>query len=715
MYTYQEVYQMKGERYILRQKVVEHARRHGIRAAAKAFGCSRNTVRKWIRRYKPGTPSSLSEQSRRPHHCPHKTPKRVEQQVLAARDLAGFGAERLKDEFGLSCSEGAIKRILRQRGRVLHRKKKHKTQKDLREVKRHWKLFGQLSTDTKYLRDIPNYWPFMVRLGLPRYQYTVRDVVSGIVFAGYADELSKTYSTLLAEYVSAHLAWNGVDLSAVEWQTDNGSEFLEDQGRRGLPSTVRDLGSDHHYIPVKAYTWQSDVETVHRLVEDEFFDRETFRSKADFWNRVTWYWYYFNISRPNRHKGKKPPLQIITERNPKLHPAIASWRALDLGLLFRQYVPRYTPKGGHDLPAYPSRLSRPRSARDGADHGRSIPFILAALAGLRRVGRVCDMDVSGIRSVRKETWLDLMRCMMRSRLVEERLIRLYHQGRMYGGVYTGIGQEAIGAATTLACGPRDLFAPCIRNLTVHLGRGQSLLNIFRQWLGRPKGPTFGRDGNVHHGNLKAGVYAMISHLGAMLPVLVGGVMARRRQGQDTVGIAYIGDGATSTGDFHEGVNFAAVFDVPVIVLIENNKYAYSTPNDRQYRCKRLVDKAAGYGIEGSTADGNDAVELHLATRRLVADLRAKPRPVLLECDTMRMRGHGEHDDSSYVPRELIAEYGKRDPIRLAWERLIADGVASREELEALQRTCRAEVDEACRQAVVEPPPDPATLGDGVYA
>ena len=260
---------------------------------------------------------------------------------------------------------------------------------------------------------------------------------------------------------------------------------------------------------------------------------------------------------------------------------------------------------------------------------------------------------------------------MLARLAEERLVRLYHQGRIFGGVYTGIGQEAIGAATTLACGDHDLFAPCIRNMTVHLGRGQSVLNIFRQYLGRVTGPTRGRDGNVHHGNLARGVYAMISHLGAMLPVVTGAVMAARRLGRDAIGIAYIGDGATSTGDFHEAVNFAAVFDAPVIFLIENNKYAYSTPNSRQYRCEHLVDRAKGYGIEGISADGNDAVALHLLTRELVADLRRKPRAVLIECDTMRMRGHGEHDDFSYVPRELLEEYAKRDPIKVGWEQLVA--------------------------------------------
>jgi 2-oxoisovalerate dehydrogenase E1 component len=208
---------------------------------------------------------------------------------------------------------------------------------------------------------------------------------------------------------------------------------------------------------------------------------------------------------------------------------------------------------------------------------------------------------------------------------------------------------------------------------------------------------------------------MISHLGAMLSVVTGAVMAARRLGRDAVGIAYIGDGATSTGDFHEAVNFASVFEAPVIFLIENNKYAYSTPNNEQYHCAHLVDRAKGYGIEGLSADGNDAVALHLLTRELVADLRRKPRAVLLECDTMRMRGHGEHDDFSYVPRELIEEYAKRDPIKVGWEQWVAGGVATREELDRLERDCREDVRTAYCQALSEPPPDPSTLLEGVYA
>ena len=322
---------------------------------------------------------------------------------------------------------------------------------------------------------------------------------------------------------------------------------------------------------------------------------------------------------------------------------------------------------------------------------------------------------SDTKGLPKGAWVDLVRCMQLSRLIEDRLVRLYHQGRIFGGVYTGIGQEAVGAATAMASGKDDLLSPLIRDMTVHLARGQTALNIFRQYLGRATGPTRGRDGNVHHGSAAQGVYAMISHLGAMLPVLVGGVMARRRQGRDTIGLGYIGVGATSTGDFHESVNFAAVFDVPVIFVIENNKYAYSTPNSTQFRCARLADRAAGYGIEGITTDGNDAIALHLLARELIASVRAKPRPILLECDTLRMRGHGEHDDSSYVPKELKEHYAARDPLRLIRDRLVKDGVAKAAEWDVLERDCLAVVDRAYHEALADPRPDPSTLTEGVYA
>lgn len=320
-----------------------------------------------------------------------------------------------------------------------------------------------------------------------------------------------------------------------------------------------------------------------------------------------------------------------------------------------------------------------------------------------------------LSSVPKATWEGLLRTMLLARKTEERLIRLYHQAKIYGGVYTGAGQEAIGASATSASGPEDLFAPLIRNITVHVGRGEKTRDIFRQWLSRADGPTRGRDGNVHYGNLKNGVYAMISHLGAMLPVVVGGVMAKRRRGLDAVGFGFIGDGGTSTGDFHEAVNFAAVFNAPVVFLVENNHYAYSTPTSQQYKCERLVDKAAGYGVEGYFVDGNDAVGLYLFLHKLTGDMRKNPRAVLVECDTLRMRGHGEHDDSSYVPKELLEEYAARDPVKVACERLTGAGILTADEIAGIEQACLTEVDVAYQQALKDPPPDPATVTDGVYA
>ncbi len=353
MFTYFELYRMKAERHILRQRLLRHAREHGVKAAARAFGCARNTVRKWLRRYDPRRPSSLAELSKRPERCPHRTSRRIECLVLRLRKSTGYGAERLKMEFDVPCGTSAIKRIVRQAHLSKPRKRKARTKQDLREVKRTWKLFGQLSADTKYLQDIPQYWPQMMRLRLPPFQYTVREVVSGLVFTGYADELSKSYAVLMAERVSAHLAWHGVALDRIEWQTDNGEEFRDDGVHRGLPSLVRSLGSRHHYIPVKAYTWQSDVETVHRLQEDEFFDRESFRSVPEFWAKLSTYWLSFNVARPNRHKDWLSPLQILRQREPRILPSIASWRPLDLTQTLSHYMPTYPPQGGHDLPIHP--------------------------------------------------------------------------------------------------------------------------------------------------------------------------------------------------------------------------------------------------------------------------------------------------------------------------------------------------------------------------
>ncbi len=311
-------------------------------------------------------------------------------------------------------------------------------------------------------------------------------------------------------------------------------------------------------------------------------------------------------------------------------------------------------------------------------------------------------------------WFKLLRLMILARRVDERLIKLCRQGRIRGSAFTGIGQEAISAAVAVASGPEDLFAPCIRNLALHLGRGETPLGIFRQALGRADSPTGGRDGNIHHGRLDNGVYAMISHLGSMISVVAGGVMAKRRQGKDAVGVAFVGDGTTSTGDFHEALNFAAVFDVPLLVIIENNHYAYSTPTEKQFRCRHLADRAVGYGIEGYTVDGNNPGEMYVTVHDILHDIRTRPRPALLEAETMRMRGHGEHDDFKYVPEELLVVYRRRDPIKLAIRGMQAAHLLSDEQLQAMEDEISREIDQAAHQALSEEEPSAETLLRGVY-
>lgn len=311
--------------------------------------------------------------------------------------------------------------------------------------------------------------------------------------------------------------------------------------------------------------------------------------------------------------------------------------------------------------------------------------------------------------------MQVLRLMIRARRVDERLIKLCRQGRMRGSAFTGIGQEAISAAVAVASQAEDLFAPCIRNMALHLGRGQTPLGVFRQALARAESPTGGRDGNVHFGCLENGVYTMISHLGSMVSVVAGGVMARRRQGQDAVGVAFVGDGATSTGDFHEALNFAAVFDIPLLVVIENNHYAYSTPTEKQFRCHHLKDRAVGYGIPGYSADGNNAAEMYVTVRDIMDDMRAHPRPALLEAETMRMRGHGEHDDFKYVPKDLLLVYERRDPIKLAVKAMISTKMLTEAQLQSMEEEIVAEVDAASRQALSEEEPRADTLTQGVYS
>jgi transposase len=305
-----------------RLRLVAYARQQGIKAAARSFQTTVPTVRKWLRRYQRQGPSGLLERSRAPRHQPRKTPLEIEQQVAALRrQLPTFGARRLIREFDLPLSHRALERIWRAHGLIRKRPRKYQRKQDLAAWKATFRLFQQISADSKDLGDIPHYWPQMKARRLPAVQYTAREIRSGLQFLAFAERRSAAASALFAQRIQRHLERSGIDLKHLAWQTDNGSEFIgelqPDGSRSGFPAAVTYFGSEHQRIPPGAHTYQSDVETVHRLIEDEFYDLETFRSRREFLAKASLYQLYFNLARPNSHKGGLSPWQIIRQLQPQ--------------------------------------------------------------------------------------------------------------------------------------------------------------------------------------------------------------------------------------------------------------------------------------------------------------------------------------------------------------------------------------------------------------
>jgi len=301
------------------------------------------------------------------------------------------------------------------------------------------------------------------------------------------------------------------------------------------------------------------------------------------------------------------------------------------------------------------------------------------------------------------------------REIEDRIERkLYRQGKILGGVYVGRGQEAIPVGTALAAQAQDIMLPAHRDLAVFLVRGISASRILAQYMGREGGLTRGRDGNMHMGDLNHGIVAIISALAATVPVAAGVALALRYKGIDGVAFSYFGDGSTSRGDWHEGVNFASVQKLPVVFICNNNQYAYSTPLSAQMACANVADRGPAYNMPAEIVDGNDVLAVHEATQRAAAHARSGKGPYLLECKTFRMTGHSAHDAAHYVPQGLFDEWGKLDPITRLEARMLAEGLADQEMLERARATVHSEVDEAVAWAEQSPYPDPATLEEDVY-
>jgi TPP-dependent pyruvate/acetoin dehydrogenase alpha subunit len=311
--------------------------------------------------------------------------------------------------------------------------------------------------------------------------------------------------------------------------------------------------------------------------------------------------------------------------------------------------------------------------------------------------------------------LEMLYFMRLQRAVEDRGIKLYYQGRIPGAYFTGWGHEATVVGATYALGPHDLLAPMHRDLAAYIMRGITVGRVFAQFLDRVGGPTRGRDGNVHMGDPGLGILPFISHMAASVPVAAGLALACRQRGEDRVVLTFFGDGATSTGAWHEGVNFAAVLRLPVVLVLENNQFAYSTPLERQTAARALVDKAAGYGIPGTAVDGNDVLAVYAAARESVDRARRGEGPALIECRTMRVRGHSEADRYAYVPKALLEEWTARDPIVLFERRLRETGVLSPDADLAMRQRVAGEVEEGLAWAEASPEPDPAAVADGVFA
>jgi pyruvate dehydrogenase E1 component alpha subunit len=301
------------------------------------------------------------------------------------------------------------------------------------------------------------------------------------------------------------------------------------------------------------------------------------------------------------------------------------------------------------------------------------------------------------------------------RELEDRIERkLYRQGKVLGGVYVGRGQEAISTGAALLADPGDVLFPSHRDMAAYLIRGIPSGRILAQYMGRMDGLTRGRDGNMHMGDLNLNIVSIISALAATVPVAAGAALALKYLGRKNVAICWFGEGSTSLGHWHEGMNLASVQKLPVLWICNNNQYAYSTPMAQQMACANVADRGPAYGIPAEIVDGNDVLAVHEAAGRALAHVRAGNGPYLLECKTFRMTGHSAHDPAHYVPPELFEEWRKLDPIERLEARMTAEGWAEKDEIDALQAAVRKEVDDAVAFAEASPYPDPATLTDGVY-
>jgi TPP-dependent pyruvate/acetoin dehydrogenase alpha subunit len=301
------------------------------------------------------------------------------------------------------------------------------------------------------------------------------------------------------------------------------------------------------------------------------------------------------------------------------------------------------------------------------------------------------------------------------RELENRIEKLYRQGKIVGGVFFGRGQEAISAGSAILTQPDDVVCPSHRDLAAFLIRGMEPWVVVAHYLGRQDGPTRGRDGNTHMGALKNHIMSYISSMAAIVPVANGVALSFQYRQQRNAVLCYFGDGATSRGEWHEALNFGAVFKLPIVYVCNNNQYAYSTPVNRQMAVPHIVDRARAYGFPCHRVDGNDVLAVYEATEKAIGRARRGEGPTLLECETFRMSGHSAHDGAEYVPKELFEKWAKKCPIIRFEKFLVDESILSRAEVKRLYQQVENEVEEAVSRAERSPYPDPGKLLEGVFA
>jgi len=334
---------------------------------------------------------------------------------------------------------------------------------------------------------------------------------------------------------------------------------------------------------------------------------------------------------------------------------------------------------------------------------------------VRHANPVASFDEAREIGLDRTDLVSMYRNMLLTRGIEDRGRTLFKQGKIPGSFYTGRGNEASAVAIGSAMGQDDVGTPIQRNIGVHLARGTQPWKILAQYMGRQGGPSGGRDGNVHFAEFDLGLITMVSHLPAMLPVATGCALAFRIRGEQRVALGWFGDGSSARGDAHEAMNLAGTRELPVVFICNNNHFAYSTPNRLEYAIDHLAERALAYGFDGVVVDGTELLSVYRETHLAIEKARGGGGPTLIESVTLRLEGHGVHDDASYVPRELVDEYRDRDPIDQFHRWLVEHIDFTPDEQRELESAVKQALNEAMKLAEASPEPNADSLLDGVYA